>query len=233
MVRCAPACAFVALTGMIDSEAKHRPGRRAVVLTAGLGGIGAAAVPVREPVYRDLAGAAAGAPPWVRGLVEVVAGKGLLVLVAAALAIAVAAAVRGGRGRLGQAVAAGVGATLAYGASELLKLTVTEERPCRTVAIETVLGCPSPGDWSWPSNHATIAAALATACVVVRPDVWPLVVPAAAAIALARVAGGVHYLHDVLAGAALGAGATALTVAVAAAVTGVRAGSRGGTRRGG
>lgn len=214
---------------MIDTELETRPGRRTVVLTAGLGAVGAAAVPVRDPVYRDIAGTASDAPPWLRDVVELAAGRGLLALVAAALAIAVVVAARGEWGRFALTVAAGVGAVLAYGASELLKVVVTEERPCRAVAVETVLGCPSPGDWSWPSNHATIAAALATACVLVVPSVWPLVVPVAAAIALARVAGGVHYLHDVLAGAALGVGVTALA---AAAVTGVRAGSLGGTRRG-
>ncbi|WP_116953214.1 phosphatase PAP2 family protein, partial [Jiangella endophytica] len=200
---------------MIATETTPRPGRPAVVLTASLGGIGAATAPSREPVYRDLAGTAADAPAWARDLVELVAGRGLLVLVAAALAATVIVAARGEWGRFLLAVAAGVGAVLAYGASELLKTAVTEERPCRTVAIETVLGCPSPGDWSWPSNHATIAAALATACVVVMPKLWPLVVPVAAAIALARVAGGVHYLHDVLAGAALGVGVTTLAAAVA------------------
>lgn len=191
---------------MIDTQLEARPGRRTVVLTAGLGAVGAAAVPVREPVYRDIAGTALDAPPWLRDVVELAAGRGLLALVAAALAIAAVVAVRREWGRFALTVAAGVGAVLAYGASELLKVVVAEERPCRAVAVETVLGCPSPGDWSWPSNHATIAAALATACVLVVPPVWPLVVPVAAAIALARVAGGVHYLHDVLAGRRSGSG---------------------------
>lgn len=103
-------------------------------------------------------------------------------------------------------VLAGVGTGVAYAVSEALKLVVDEERPCRAVrGVEAVADCPGVGDWSFPSNHATLAAALAVGLVVLRPRLTAVALPLAAVVAVARVAAGVHYPHDVLAGAALGA----------------------------
>jgi lipid A 4'-phosphatase len=64
--------------------------------------------------------------------------------------------------------------------------------------------------WSFPSGHATTAAALMTAlwCLWPRP-LW-LYVAAAALIAASRVITGQHYLSDVVAGAAIGVGVTRL-----------------------
>jgi membrane-associated phospholipid phosphatase len=53
-----------------------------------------------------------------------------------------------------------------------------------------LLTCPGAGDWSLPSNHATLAAALATAVVVVQPRLWAWAVPIAALVAASRVAAG-------------------------------------------
>ncbi|TDC50577.1 phosphatase PAP2 family protein [Jiangella ureilytica] len=183
--------------------------RRAAAVAAGLATFSATTSLAHDDLYRTVAGTAADAPSPLRALVDLVAGQGLLVLVATAVLVALSTAVRGERDRFLLTVAAGIGTVLSYGASELLKATVTAERPCMTAGVDIVLGCPPHGDWSWPSNHATIAAALATACLLVAPRLWPLVVPAAAAVAVARVAGGVHYPHDVLAWAALGVAVTA------------------------
>ena len=99
---------------------------------------------------------------------------------------------------------------LAYGASEVLKVLVRDERPCR--AVDVLATCPAEGDWAWPSNHATIAAALATAVVLMVPQWWRYVVPVAGAVVVGRVVVGVHDIADVAAGAALG---IAVTVVVA------------------
>ncbi|MCP2266205.1 undecaprenyl-diphosphatase [Promicromonospora thailandica] len=137
------------------------------------------------------------------GAAGLVADKGLLALVAITASLVVLAWFRD-RPRFGLLTAAGAGTLAAYAASEVIKLVVTEERPCRVVDVATVLACPVPGDWSWPSNHSTIAGALATACLVAVPRLWPAVVPLALAVAGARVAAGVHYVHDVTSGLALG-----------------------------
>ncbi|KDN80626.1 phosphatase PAP2 family protein [Kitasatospora cheerisanensis] len=116
------------------------------------------------------------------------------------------------RGRSRAAVAgvllAGAGTVVAYGLSEVLKTAFDEQRPCRAlggVPAQVAAECPPPGDWSFPSNHATLAAALAVGLAVLHPRVAALVLPVGVATAAGRVAAGVHYPHDVLAGAVLGA----------------------------
>ncbi|WP_084958064.1 phosphatase PAP2 family protein [Thermoactinospora rubra] len=109
----------------------------------------------------------------------------------------------GDRTRLLQAVVVALGTAAAYAVSEGLKLVVDEERPCRVVRV--IAGCPPVGDWSFPSNHATLAAGLAAGLVLLRPVLAWLAVPLLVAVAALRVAGGAHYPHDVLAGAILGA----------------------------
>jgi membrane-associated phospholipid phosphatase len=168
---------------------------------------------VRTPLYESLAGAAFQAS-GLHGIVAFTAGKGLLVLLAVTALVAVAAW-RRGREAFVLLLAAGVGTVAAYGASEAVKVLVTEERPCRAVAIDTIMACPAAGDWSWPSNHATIAAALAASCVLVFPRLWPLVAPLALLIAFSRVLVGVHYLHDVAAGLALGIALTLVASSLA------------------
>lgn len=149
----------------------------------------------------------AGVPGWLSGLGGYLTVAGLLVL-AAALAWA------GWRARTVAAAAlAGAGTVLAYLVSEAAKLVVDEERPCRAFGeLATWVRCPPPGDWSFPSNHATVAGALAAGVVLLAPRLAVVAVPAALVVAGMRVVTGVHYPHDVLAGLLLGA---AVTVAVA------------------
>ncbi|MFK4731325.1 phosphatase PAP2 family protein [Agromyces mediolanus] len=93
---------------------------------------------------------------------------------------------------------------LAYAASEGIKLLVGQGRPCWSSGIAA--DCPPAGDWSFPSNHATVAFALAAVIALAaerRVTVWLALVLAIVA-ASARVLEGVHYAHDVAAGALLG-----------------------------
>lgn len=163
--------------------------------------------PAREGLFDSVAGGVAGTS--FAGLAGLVADKGLLVLVAITAGLALFTWLRDRPG-FGLLAAAGAGTVTAYATSEAVKLLVTEERPCRVVDVDTVLACPAPGDWSWPSNHSTIAGALAVACLLVMPRLWLVVVPVALAVAGARVAAGVHYVHDVASGLALGVVVTCL-----------------------
>ena len=72
-----------------------------------------------------------------------------------------------------------------------------EDRPCRGAATILAGQCPPVGDWSFPSNHATIAGALATAVLLLSPRWGLLAAPLALLAALSRVFVGVHYPHDV------------------------------------
>jgi lipid A 4'-phosphatase len=64
--------------------------------------------------------------------------------------------------------------------------------------------------WSFPSGHATTAAALMTALWCLWPKPLWLYVAAAALVAASRVVTGEHFLSDVIAGAAIGVVSTRL-----------------------
>ncbi|MER7824087.1 phosphatase PAP2 family protein [Streptomyces sp. NPDC096097] len=155
--------------------------------------------------YRSLAGSVAhDLPAWAGTALEA-ASEGTLLLLGLLLLLAGLSALRRHDvpGLAGVALAA-AGAVVAYALSEAVKLLIDEERPCRAVAgALAVAPCPAPGDWSFPSNHATLAAAPAVGVTLVRPRGAALALPVAAAAALLRVLVGVHYPHDVLAGAAV------------------------------
>ncbi|MPY64598.1 phosphatase PAP2 family protein [Streptomyces spongiae] len=163
--------------------------------------------------YRSLAGVAAEAPAWLGTLLEV-ASEGTLVVLGLLLVWVWWTGVRRREAReVAGAVLAGFGTVVGYAVSEAVKLVVDEERPCRVLGagVDSVAECPAVGDWSFPSNHATLAAGLAVGVAVVRPRLAVLTLPVAGAAALSRVLVGVHYPHDVLAGAVLG---SAVVVAV-------------------
>lgn len=108
------------------------------------------------------------------------------------------------------AVMAGIGIITAYLLSEAIKIFLTQERPCRELLI--LDDCPAVGDWSFPSNHATIAFAVATGIMIITTNRWALLAYLAAlAIGTLRIATGAHFPHDVLGGAVLG---ICITVAV-------------------
>lgn len=102
-----------------------------------------------------------------------------------------------------RAFLAGAGVVVAYAVSEVVKLVVQEERPCRTAP--SLAECPAPGDWSFPSNHSVIAGASAMAIWALHRALGWVAAVCAVAAAASRVVVGVHYVHDVLAGLALGA----------------------------
>lgn len=144
---------------------------------------------------------------------------------------------RAGASAVATTLVAGVGAVAAYAASEAVKSLVRQPRGCWELV--EVAHCPAAGDWSFPSNHTAIAFALATAVVLAgAPAVRvPGAVPArhayrsplrdvalwvvlpvvlAVAVGTARVAEGVHFPHDVVAGAAVGVAVVVAAVTVLA-----------------
>ncbi|MDF9878045.1 phosphatase PAP2 family protein [Cellulosimicrobium cellulans] len=144
---------------------------------------------------------------------------------------------RAGASAVATTLVAGVGAVAAYAASEAVKSLVRQPRGCWELV--EVAHCPATGDWSFPSNHTAIAFALATAVVLAGapPVRVPGAVPArhayrsplreiavwvvlpvvlAVAVATARVAEGVHFPHDVVAGAAVGVAVVVAAVTILA-----------------
>ncbi|MFJ7151532.1 phosphatase PAP2 family protein [Streptomyces sp. NPDC100445] len=152
-------------------------------------------------------------PGWLDGLVAAWSAYGLglfavLMIVGwwRARRVDAATAVR--------ALAVPVVVVLAYGVDAALKLAVREDRPCRHLRVATLEACPAPGDWSFPSNHAAIAFAAAVALFLVSRRLGAVAAVAACAMAASRVWVGVHYPHDVVAGAAVGALVALLAAAV-------------------
>ncbi|MET7537004.1 phosphatase PAP2 family protein [Streptomyces sp. NPDC005507] len=156
-------------------------------------------------LYRDITGLAHDTPSWFQHLMEVFTELGLLVF-AVLFVAAWWRARRGDPQALAVAVLAPLATGVAYVCSELVKSGVDEERPCRAVsgALTSLVACPPHGDWSFPSNHATIAAA-AVGLILAWPAIGRLTVPLALLMAFSRVFVGVHYPHDVAVGLAVGA----------------------------
>ncbi|GIH92972.1 phosphatase PAP2 family protein [Planobispora siamensis] len=161
-------------------------------------------------MYRDIVEFAQGAPAWLHAFAETGTDAGLFVF--AALFVLAWWRARKGTPRDMALVLLGPAAVVAvYLTSELIKILVREERPCRGLTT-TIAACPPVGDWSFPSNHAVIAAAAAGTLVLAWRALAAFVLPLAALMAFSRVFVGVHYPHDVIAGFLLGVIAAPLLV---------------------
>ncbi|HLQ60019.1 MAG TPA: phosphatase PAP2 family protein [Gemmatimonadales bacterium] len=92
--------------------------------------------------------------------------------------------------------------TTSHLAVQVLKRAVAQ--PLATIDL--------PDAFSFPSGHAAAATAVSGTVTLAHPLLAPLLVPAAALIALSRVSLRVHHVSDVVAGMLLGlAGAIAAT----------------------
>ncbi|GAA3314934.1 phosphatase PAP2 family protein [Nonomuraea dietziae] len=149
-------------------------------------------------MYGDIVAFAMSMPEWVHTLAEIGTDAGLL-LFAALFAVAFWRARAAPDRDLALTLAGPFAVVAAYVLSEVVKLLIKEERPCRG-GIATIAACPPVGDWSFPSNHAVIAAASAGALTLVWRRLAWLVLPLAALMAFSRVFVGVHYPHDVAIG---------------------------------
>jgi membrane-associated phospholipid phosphatase len=132
-----------------------------------------------------------------------------------------------------RALAAPVVTVLAYALSEAAKGWKAVDGPCRLApAAPPIAPCPEVGDWSFPSNHATVAGAVAVAVLWSALRLGAGLLLIAAAAAASRVVVGVHFPHDVVAGFLLGAVVAAAlpTIARMGETTVVRLRSRPGGR---
>ncbi|WUV71091.1 phosphatase PAP2 family protein [Streptomyces sp. NBC_01478] len=154
--------------------------------------------------YTDVVNSAAQAPSWLDDTVSAWSTYGLVVF-AVLMVVGWWRARRVGAEAAVTALAVPVVVVAAYGIDSLLKAVVRESRPCQTFRVATLETCPAQGDWSFPSNHATIAAAAAVALFFVSRRLGAVAAVAALAMAVSRIWVGVHYPHDVVVGMAVGA----------------------------
>ena len=96
------------------------------------------------------------------------------------------------------AVAAGVGLFLE------LKRAFKRKRPC-TLEPHCWADLLPPDQFSFPSGHTITAFAVAVSLGSFYPELSPGLLFCAASVAASRIVLGMHFLSDVLAGAALGA----------------------------
>lgn len=154
--------------------------------------------------YSDVVNLARHSPVWLDDTVSAWSTYGLA-LFAVLMAVDWWHARRVGATASVTALAVPFVVVVAFGVDSVLKLLVREDRPCQSLRVTTLEACPAPGDWSFPSNHAAVAAAAAVALLFVSRRLGALAAAAACAMAVSRVWVGAHYPHDVLAGVVVGA----------------------------
>ena len=151
-----------------------------------------------DGAYRDML-ALARHTTWLNGPVNWWSDYGLLLLIALAV---LACRTRSTPRALWVPGAMAV----AFAISALVKLAVGEQRPCRMLPVGHIAtACPPLGDYAFPSNHAVLAGAGATALFLLDRRLGAVAIVNALVIAVSRVYIGVHYPHDVVAGLLLGA----------------------------
>jgi len=189
--------------------------------SASAGSTGIEDVPdVSADWYRDVVDFATTTPTWLQAFAGFFTDAALVLL--GALMVACWWRARRLPARpMARALLAPVGMVVAYGVSEVVKSLLHVERPCRSVpGVVTVVDCPPPGDWSFPSNHSVIAGAVVLGLVFAWRPLGLGAIVIGVTAAASRVFVGAHYPHDAALGFALGAAVgTVIVLALSAPVT--------------
>ena len=149
--------------------------------------------------YRDVTGFAQDTR-WLNGTMSLLT---VLLIVALALLVAYAgwrAWRKSEHVQLAAAVWTVIGSGISVGCGLALKQVFRETRPCLALShVTTVQACPGPTDYSFPSDHATVAAALAAGLWLIDRRLGAIGTALALLEGFSRVYLGQHYPHDVLA----------------------------------
>ncbi len=130
-------------------------------------------------------------------------------------ALGVAVALFGGPERFHALLAATLAVTAGVVLFLELKRAFRRKRPCE-LEPHCWADLLPPDQFSFPSGHTITAFAVATALGGFYPEMLPGLLFVASSVAASRVVLGMHFLSDVVAGAALGATLGALAAALVA-----------------
>ena len=142
---------------------------------------------------------------WLQGSMEIYTFGGLVLLCVLAVYAWWGARVRADRAAMAAVAWLWLGTLISIGAGLALKQVFQENRPCQVIRVATVQACPGPADYSFPSDHTTMAVALAVGLWIVSRKLGIIAALLAVIEAFSRVYLGQHYPHDVLAAAVLSA----------------------------
>lgn len=142
--------------------------------------------------------------PWLHGIMTAYAKDGIVLFV---LMIAVGYWLGWRRNDVRMVAAsvwAAIGTLTAVGINQPIVNAVAERRPYQSMQNVLLLVSRS-NDYGFPSDHATMAGAVATALLYVNRKLGVVAWALAIILAFSRVYVGAHYPHDVVAGLILGA----------------------------
>jgi membrane-associated phospholipid phosphatase len=154
--------------------------------------------------------ALARATPWLHPIAHLYAGLGVVVFAALLLVGWWLARQTADVSRVAAAIAAGGATLIAVAVNQPIVHAVNEARPYTTLPGILVLADRST-DASFPSDHATMAGAVAAGLWIVNRRLGIIAAVAAVLMAFTRVYIAAHYPGDVAAGLVLGGFVAALT----------------------
>lgn len=154
---------------------------------------------------------------WLHGPAAAYASDGIVVFAVLLLLGVLYARRRGDLRAVARALLAPIGVLVAVALNQPVVHAVAEQRPYTRLPDALVLVHRS-ADASFPSDHATMAGAVAVGLLLVSWRLGLLAVGLALLMAATRVYVGAHYPVDVLAGLALGALVTLAVVLSAAPI---------------
>jgi undecaprenyl-diphosphatase len=147
------------------------------------------------------------ATPWLHGPLAVFAGYGLVVFAGLLVAGWWLARRDGDSTRMAAAIWAPLGTLLAVAVNQPIVALAHEPRPYATLPGIVVLAAPTT-DPGFPSDHATVAGAVAAGLFLVNRRLGLVAALAAVLMAFSRVYIAAHYPLDVAAGLLLGVAVT-------------------------
>ncbi len=142
--------------------------------------------------------------PWLHESARLFAGYGVVLFAALLLVSWLLARRVGDLRRVAAALWAPVGVLVAVGVNQFLVAAVAEERPYQALPGSLVLVSRS-SDYSFPSDHAVMAGAVAVGVLLVHRRLGLLAVALAVLMAATRVYVGAHFPLDVVVGLMVGA----------------------------